>query len=200
MPTASRSQVSQPIGPPSGPLLTVATATTKMTPCSGQRGQQQPHHPAQRRRRQLRRDQVPVAEQHGGVDGAQREGRQHQLHAEQELAHRRAAGRQRGQRQHPDQAAGHRQAGCAAASGWRRPGTPPRSRQRPCTSARRDAGGRVHHRPCRQVQLGEHQHRREDGQQPGHEEPIAARRAAQQLGHTRPPAACRRSARPRRSS
>ena len=34
MPTASRSQVSQPIGPPSGPLLTVTTATTKMSTCS----------------------------------------------------------------------------------------------------------------------------------------------------------------------
>src|SRR5574338_1013338 len=33
MPTPSRSQVNQPIGPPSGPLLTASTATAKATPC-----------------------------------------------------------------------------------------------------------------------------------------------------------------------
>ena len=64
--------VSQPIGPPSGPVLTVTTdQADERAPWSDERDREDPDQPPERHRRQLGGDQVPVAEQHGRADRAQ---------------------------------------------------------------------------------------------------------------------------------
>ena len=83
IPTASRSHVSHAMSPRSGSVPTTSRAIAKATALEDEGAGVQPHHPAQRRRRQLRRDEVPVTEQHGGVHRAQHQRRDEQLHREQ---------------------------------------------------------------------------------------------------------------------
>ena len=71
---------------------------------------QQPHHSPQRGRRQLRRDEVPVAEQHAGIHRTERERRQDQLPGEERGVVGSAGGGQHDERRDPHEPGGDREA------------------------------------------------------------------------------------------
>ncbi len=142
---------------------------------------QQPHHPPQRRRRKLRRDEVPVAEQHARVDRPERERRKDQLPGEERGVIGPTGGGQHDERRDPDE-----------------PGGDGEAAPRPSSQRRDEVGARAGregegqwppHRgrarglhPGRQCEIAGHEERGERDEQPGHEQPIAAGRAAETLG------------------